>query len=79
MLNLVQLNYFQVTARCESFAKACEVANITQPALSNAIKTLEERLGFRLFDRNERPIRLTPRGRTLLEEVDRLLFQGRNV
>ena len=32
-----------------------------------------------MFDRRERPVRLTPRGRTLLEEVERLLFQARNV
>lgn len=79
MLNLPQLHYFYLTAKARSFARASEQANITQPALSNAIKTLEERLGFDLFDREERPIRLTARGRSFFDHVERLLFLAQNV
>ncbi|CUH66819.1 Cyn operon transcriptional activator [Thalassovita autumnalis] len=79
MLNLTQLRYFELVAQTGSFAQACAMANITQPALSNAIKSLEERLGFQLFDRKERPIQLTAHGQSLLAEVERLLFQARNL
>ena len=79
MLNLVQLNYFYLTAQSGSFVRASEQANITQPALSNAIKSLEDRLGFAVFERKDRPIRLTPRGRVFLDHVEKLLFEARNV
>lgn len=79
MLNLKQLHYFYLTAQTGSFARACEQANITQPALSNAMKSLEEQIGFSLFDREERPIRLTPQGRSFFTHVEKLLFQAQNV
>lgn len=78
-LNLTQMRYFYLTARAGSFAKACAQANITQPALSNAIKSLEDRIGFSLFDRTQRPIRLTPQGITFFDHVEKLLFQTQNV
>jgi DNA-binding transcriptional LysR family regulator len=78
-LNLTQLRYFYLTARAASFAKACAQANITQPALSNAIKSLEDQIGFTLFDRSQRPIRLTPQGITFYDHVEKLLFQTQNV
>ncbi|MEC7964634.1 MAG: LysR family transcriptional regulator, partial [Pseudomonadota bacterium] len=34
MLNLTQLRYFELVAQTGSFAQACAMANITQPALS---------------------------------------------
>lgn len=79
MLNLKQLHYFYLTARAGSFARACELANITQPALSNAMKSLEEQIGFSLFDRQDRPISLTPQGRSFFSQVEKLLFQAQNV
>ncbi|TMV09926.1 LysR family transcriptional regulator [Ruegeria sediminis] len=79
MLNLNQLRHFQLVAREGSFARAAELASITQPALSNSIRALEERLGYQLIERSERPVRLTPFGRSILDRVDRVLFEARNL
>lgn len=79
MQNLTQLQHFKLVAREGSFARAADLAHITQPALSNSIRSLERRLGFQLFERSERPVRLTPVGKSILDRVDALLFEARNL
>lgn len=79
MQNLNQLHHFRLVAHEGSFARAAEIANITQPALSNSIRALEEKLGFQLFERSARPVRLTVLGGTILPRVDALLFEARNL
>jgi len=79
MFNLNQLQHFRLVAQLSNFAAAARLAHITQPALSNSIRTLEERIGVQLFDRSERPIKLTPVGRDLLKRVDSLLGEARNL
>jgi DNA-binding transcriptional LysR family regulator len=79
MLNLTQLYHFKLVAQEGSFARASTLANITQPALSNSIRSLEKRLGLQLFERSERPIRLTPEARGILPRVDAVLFEARNL
>ncbi|MCV6822932.1 MULTISPECIES: LysR family transcriptional regulator [Halocynthiibacter] len=79
MLNLAQLHHFKLVAQTGSFARAAEHANITQPALSNSIRSLEAKLGFTLFERSERPIALTPMARNILHRVDALMFEARNL
>lgn len=56
-----------------SFAKAAEQLNMTLSALSMQIKALELELGVNLFDRSVRPPRLTPIGRSILDEAIPLL------
>lgn len=79
MLNLNQLNHFRLVADTGSFAEAARLAFITQPALSNSIRTLEERMGVQLLDRSERPVRLTPLGRDLLARIDAVLAEAQNL
>jgi len=79
MMNLSQLHHFQLVAREGSFVRAAELANITQPALSNSVRSLERKLGFDLFERSERPITLTPEARSILARVDALMFEARNL
>lgn len=79
MLNLNQLQHFRFVAETGNFAAAARKANITQPALSNSIRILEQRMKVQLFDRSERPIRLTPAGRNVLNRIDLLLHVARNV
>lgn len=79
MLNLTQLHHFKLVAQEGSFARAADMASITQPALSNSIRSLEKKLGFQLFERSERPIKLTSEARTILAGVDALLFEARNL
>jgi len=79
MFNLKPLHYFVLVAEERNFGAAAERAHLSQPALSNSIKTLEEQLGFKLFQRDERPVRLTAEGRELFDRARELLFEARNL
>ena len=62
------LNYFNVfhqVAHFRSFTKAAENLNISQPAVTQQIKALEQMLGVCLFKRDETPIALTEAGKEL--------------
>ena len=79
MFNLNQLNHFRLVTETGNFAAAARKAHITQPALSNSIRTLEEHIGVQLFDRSERPVRTTSAGRDLLKRIDTLLTEAKNL
>ncbi|HIV85224.1 MAG TPA: LysR family transcriptional regulator [Candidatus Monoglobus merdigallinarum] len=59
---LRQIKYFQAVVRTGSFSEAAEECHISQSAVSQQIKALEAELGFRLLDRNNRKLALTPAG-----------------
>lgn len=63
------LRTFCVAARHESFSAAAEELYITPSAVSHQIKSLEDELGHRLFDRTARDLKLTPTGRSLFDDV----------
>lgn len=63
------LKYFIVTAQLEHMSRAAEKLNITQPSLSASIRRLEADIGFQLFDRTGRGIRLNEYGRIFLQGV----------
>ncbi|MDQ2089095.1 LysR family transcriptional regulator [Marimonas arenosa] len=79
MLTLNQLRHFHLVAETGNFAQAARLAHITQPALSNSIRLLEEKLALQLFDRRDRPVRLTAAGRELLARSQTLLSESRNL
>jgi DNA-binding transcriptional LysR family regulator len=72
-VNIQLLRYFQQTAKYEHITKTAQSLFVTQPALSLAIKNLEDELGVSLFDRHGRSIRLSKCGRILLEHVNVIL------
>lgn len=67
------LTLFCAVARCLNFRQAAEQLHMTQPPLSRAIKTLEEKLGARLFERDTQGVALTQAGRTLLPQALHIL------
>ena len=67
------LRYAQAVARTGSFSAAAREYDVTQPALSNAIRRLEKILGARLFERNTRGARPTVFGATILPRIDAAL------
>ena len=69
-MELLQLYYFQVTARCEHMSLAARKLHIAQPALSQTIHRLEKELGAPLFDRIGKHIRLNDCGRIFLKYTD---------
>ncbi len=72
-MDLGQLEAFLHVAREKSFSRAADKLFRTQPALSIAIKKLEEELGEALFDRSAKGGTLTDAGRTLLSYAQRMV------
>jgi DNA-binding transcriptional LysR family regulator len=72
-MDLSELQVFLTVAREGSFSRAAERLYRTQPAVSLAIRKLEESLGQPLFVRGARPVRLTDAGTLLREYAERLL------
>ncbi|MBB5265922.1 DNA-binding transcriptional LysR family regulator [Catenibacillus scindens] len=64
-INLQQIEYFLAVAEKLNFTEAARSLYISQPSLSKQISLLEEELGFQLFIRNKRMVRLTPAGEVL--------------
>lgn len=72
-MQLQDLQVFTVVAAERSFSVAAKRLHRTQPAVSQAVKRLEEELRERLFDRSSRNGALTEAGVLLLEHANRLL------
>ncbi|MGW1616989.1 LysR family transcriptional regulator [Streptomyces sp. NPDC002285] len=72
-LNLEGLRYAQAVAETKSFSAAARAYGVTQPALSNGIAKLEERLGDKLFDRSPRGVTQTAFGARILPLIERAL------
>ncbi|MFB0710675.1 LysR substrate-binding domain-containing protein [Buttiauxella noackiae] len=60
---------FLVTAKHLNLTRAAKELCLTQGAVSRKISTLEEWLGYALFDRHARGLHLTPQGSALLPEL----------
>ena len=56
-----------------SFLKAASLLGVTQPTLSRTVADLEDELGFKLFVRHARGVRLTPEGATLIAPARRVV------
>src|SRR5579875_2371915 len=69
VLENFRLRVFREVANQASFRRAAEALYITQPAVTQQIKALEEELGSRLFDRNGGKVRLTAAGEVLLRRA----------
>lgn len=67
--NLNDLLYFTAVAREGSFTRAAARLGVTQPALSQAISALEERMQIRLLTRTTRSVSPTVAGERLLQAV----------
>lgn len=72
-MNTQQLESFIQVAENLNFARAAEVLNITQSAVSRQIHSLEEELGTRLFIRSTRTVALTPAGISFLDDAKDIL------
>jgi DNA-binding transcriptional LysR family regulator len=71
-MNISQLETLLTISRTMSFRKAGEILNLTQPAVSAQIKSLEDEFKTVLVDRNH-PVTLTDRGKVFLEHAERIL------
>ena len=74
-MNSRQLQYAIVLSEIRNFSQVAEKLNITQPALSKQILSLENELGLKLFDRTTNPLSLTPAGQHFIQEAQELLYK----
>lgn len=72
-MTLKQLETFYYVCRLGSFSAAAARLNTTQPGISVRIRELEQSLDVQLLDRSQRSVRLTPKGRALLADAERML------
>jgi len=75
---ILDLRAFQAVVDLESFHRAAEALNISQPALTRRIQKLEQSIGAPLLDRTTRHVAATATGQELLPLVRRMLeeFDG---
>ncbi len=70
-----QLQIFQMVAAEGSFTKAAQCLHMAQPAVSIAVRKLEEEVGLTLFSRADKKAVLTSEGQVLLVHADKILAQ----
>ncbi len=68
--SLDNYNIFYEVAKCENLTKASEKLFISQPAVSQSLKKLEDNLGVVLFVRSKHGMKLTPIGKKIFEFVE---------
>ncbi|TDG15431.1 LysR family transcriptional regulator [Seongchinamella unica] len=74
-MDLRKLEIFTAVARSGSFSAAAQQLHMAQPAVSIAVRKLEESLGITLFDRSGRTIALTAEGEALVGRAQSILLQ----
>lgn len=75
-MTLTELQYIVAVAQEHHFGRAAERVFVTQPALSLAVKKLEEELGATIFERRRSRIVLTSTGERILYQAQRVLEEA---
>ncbi|MBQ0037667.1 MAG: LysR family transcriptional regulator [Clostridiales bacterium] len=78
-MTLMQMNYILEIYRCGSMNKAAQNLFVSQSAVSNAIRELEEELGVTIFHRSNRGISLTEDGRELVAQITPIVERSRKI
>jgi LysR family transcriptional activator of nhaA len=78
-LNYHHLRYFWVVARSGSIRAASKELSLSEPAISTQIKTLEDMLGERLFQRQGRGLVLTEAGQIAFRYADEIFSTGQEL
>jgi len=74
-MELRHLRYFVAVGEEQHYGRGAQRLRVAQPALSRQIQHLEEEVGFKLFDRLSRGVKLSIAGKLFLEEARRILQQ----
>ena len=72
-MEIRQLEYFLMVSKVNSFTRAAERLYVSQPAVTNAVRSLEDELGIRLFDRSQKHVLLTTEGKIFCAHVEQLM------
>src|SRR3981189_897659 len=74
-MELRHLRYFVAVGEEQHYGRAAQRLRVAQTALSRQIQDLEEEIGFELFDRLPRGVKISEAGRIFLEDARRILQQ----
>lgn len=74
-MTLAELRYLVILSETRHFGRAAELCNISQSALSMAIRKLEEELDVLLFERSKSGIRTTQMGEQIIAQAQRVMAQ----
>ena len=74
-MNYRQLQYAVMLSEIRNISQLAEKLNISQPALSKQILSLENELDLKLFDRSTTPLTVTPAGQYFIQEAQELLYR----
>jgi DNA-binding transcriptional LysR family regulator len=75
-MEMAQIRYVLSAAQWLNFTRAAAECNVSQPALTKAVKTLEEELGAPLFHREGKRILLTDFGQSILPHLKQILSEA---
>ncbi len=74
-MNFQQMEYVLAIDTERHFARAAAKCFVTQPTLSMMVQKLEEELGLKLFERDRKPVRLTPAGEEIIIRIRRIVLE----
>lgn len=77
-MNTTQLECFLAVAETLNFSKAASMVNISQPAVSHQISSLEAELGVRLFLRTNKSVQLTKEGLSFIGDAETIFRTAMN-
>lgn len=72
-MELRQLEYFLMVSELGSFTRAAERLYVSQPAVTNAVRSLEEELDIQLLDRSQRKAALTTEGKIFYRHIKNVM------
>ena len=75
-MELRHFRYFVAVAEAENVSRAALKLHVSQPGLSRQIRDLEDEIGFQLFERSAKSLRLTTAGKVLLTEARAVLLHA---
>jgi len=76
-MELRHLRYFVAVAETENVSRAALKLHVSQPGISRQIRDLEDDIGFPLFERSAKSVRLTAAGKIFLDEARAVLQRAR--
>ena len=78
-MSLTELKFIVAVAQERNFRRAAEKCFVTQPALSLAIKKLEEELRVVIFERSRTEVTLTEIGKKIVEQAEKVLEEAAHI
>lgn len=78
-IDIVKVRHILSVAKHRSFSRAAEELNLTQPALSRSIASIEQRFGLRLFDRSPKGVEPTTVGKLVIAEAEGVMRAARGL